>query len=155
MGRYRSTVQDHLVMPAQALLTTGTQLLFRQLGRPVVGPVATRLLIDTGSKRSSLVPSVLNRLSPPSMGVVRVETSLASLATELFAIRLEFAASSLAPVPLLAVARLPLPASLRDYQGVIGRDLLSRWESLVYEGRRGRLTIRDTPGGLFGWLERR
>jgi hypothetical protein len=76
------------------------------------------------------------------------------LETVLFWVRLEFPDSSLAAIPQIAVARLPMPPSLRDYHGVIGRDLLGRWESFNYEGRRRRFTIRDSPGGLFGWLKR-
>jgi hypothetical protein len=37
---------------------------------------------------------------------------------------------------------------------VIGSDLLRQMESFTYEGRRGRYTLRDTPG-LFGWLRSR
>jgi hypothetical protein len=59
-----------------------------------------------------------------------------------------------APIPYLAVARLPLPASLQGFHGLIGRDLLGQWESLLYEGQRGRFTIRDSAGGPLGWLKR-
>jgi hypothetical protein len=154
MGRYRATVQDRLILPAQVLLTREREQVFRLLGRRIPTPVPVRLIIDTGSKRSSLVPAVLNNLTPLIYKTARVETSLASVETELYWVRLEFPGSSLAAVPELAVARLPMPPSLHDFQGVVGRDLLRIWESFLYEGRRGRLTIRDAPGGLFGWFKR-
>jgi hypothetical protein len=149
MGSYRSTVQDRLVLPAQVLLPHETEQVFRLLGRQI--PAATRmhLMIDTGSGRSSLVPSVLNHLTPQLYVRARVETSAGSVETELYWVRLEFPSSSMAAVPELAVARLPLPRSLQGFHGLIGRDLLSRWESFLYEGRRRRVTIRDTPPGLF------
>jgi hypothetical protein len=65
---------------------------------------------------------------------------------------LEFPDTALAAIPELVVARAPVPPSLQAFHGVIGRDLLYRWESVLLPGRRGRLTIRDTPQGLFGWL---
>jgi hypothetical protein len=87
-------------------------------------------------------------------GPARIETSLATGATELFWVRLEFPGTGLEPVAELAVARMAMPPSLATFQGLIGRDLLDRWEYFLYEGRRARFTIRDTPGGLFGWLRR-
>jgi hypothetical protein len=155
MGEYRAAVQDRLVLPAHVLLTHDTQEVLRLRGRPVAEPVAIRLIIDTGSKRSSLVPAVLDQLRPPPFKGVRVRTGLTSVKTELYWVRLEFPTGSLAPIDALAVARLPLPRLPEDYHGLIGRDLLSRWESFHYQGRRGRLTIQDTPGGLLGWLRRR
>ncbi len=136
MGSFRAAVQDRLILPATALLTREVEAAARALGRSIAAPIAVRLVLDTGSKRSSMVPSVLDRLNPPPAGRANVETVLASAAIELFWVRLEFPDSSLAAVPLVAVARLPMPASLREYQGVVGRDLLSRWESFLYEGRR-------------------
>ncbi|HEV3257237.1 MAG TPA: hypothetical protein VG013_10185 [Gemmataceae bacterium] len=113
--------------------------------------VPARLLIDTGSKRTTMVPGIIRHLHPSFARDVRVETSLASGEPALFWVRLEFPETWLAPIPELAVARLNLPPSLRAFHGVIGRDLLRRWESFLYEGRRGRFTLRDTPPGLFGW----
>jgi hypothetical protein len=69
-------------------------------------------------------------------------------------VRRAFPGTSLQDVAELSVARLPLPPSLQGFHGLIGRDLLRRWDSFIYEGRRRRLTIRDTPAGLFGWLRR-
>jgi hypothetical protein len=152
MGRYRSAVQDRLILPARVSLTQGTAEAIRLLGRPVPAPNPIHLLIDTGSKRSSLVPSILDHLKPAMAGRANVETSLGTGKSELFWVRLEFPATSLEAVPHLAVARLPMPPSLQDLQGVVGRDLLSVWDFLLYEGRHGRLTIRDVPRGLFGWF---
>src|SRR5260370_17011116 len=103
MGRYRSAVQDRLILPAQVLLTLETQQLFRLLERPMPQPAAVRLIIDTGSRRSSLVPSVLDRLKPPPFKIARVETSLAAVETELFSVRLAFPPISLAPLADLAI----------------------------------------------------
>jgi hypothetical protein len=152
MGEYRAAVHDRLVLPARVLLTQGTDKLFRLSGRAVADGVVARLIIDTGSKRSSVIPAVLDHLRAPAIKAVRVRTGLTSVKTELYWVRLEFPAGSLAPVATLAVARLPLPRLPEEYHGLIGRDLLSRWESFHYQGRRARYTIRDTRGGLFGWL---
>jgi hypothetical protein len=74
-----------------------------------------------------------------------IETSLATGRANLYWVCLEFPESLLAPVAEWAVASLALPPSLHAYHGVIGRDLLRRWEYLHFEGRVGRMTIRDTP----------
>src|SRR5262249_3048525 len=140
--------------PARVLQPRGQEQVFQLLGRPVPAPVLVHLIIDTGAKRSSLVPGVINHLQPAYQGSARVETSGRTLRTSLFWVRLEFPDTSLEPSPLLAVARLDMPASLRSCHGVIGRDLLHRWESLLWQGRRGRFTIRETPGGLFSWFRR-
>src|SRR5438132_6019291 len=88
-----------------------------------------------------LVPAVIRNLQPGAAGRVRVETSLASGESTLFWVRLEFPGTSLEPMSETAVARLNLPLSLRNFHGILGRDLLRRWESFLFEGRRGRLTI--------------
>lgn len=152
MGKYSTAVQDHLVVPARVLLTRGQEHALRILGREVPAFVPARLLLDTGSRRSSLLPSVIEDLSPALQSTVRIETSLASAETNLYWVRLEFPGTSLASVPELAVARLALPRSLSAFHGVIGRDLLSRWEYVLFEGRRGRLTIRDARRGWLSWL---
>ncbi len=154
MGKYTAFVQDHLIVPARVLQTRGQEQLCRLLGRPVPTSVPVRLVIDTGSKRTTLIPGVITHLNPAAQARVRVETSLATVETILFWVRLEFPGTSLAPVSDLAVARMPLPLSLGSFHGLIGRDLLRIWESFLFEGRRGRFTVRDTPGGLFGWLRR-
>jgi hypothetical protein len=45
---------------------------------------------------------------------------------------------------------LTLPPKLAGYDGVLGRDLLNRWEFL-YGGLSKRLTIRDYRS-FWGWL---
>lgn len=154
MGQFTTVVHDHLVLPARVALTEGQVHRDRLLGRAVPGPVTLRLIVDTGSKRTALVPGVIDHLTPARAGDARVETSAASVVSMLYWLRLEFPDTALAPIPSLKVARLPLPPSLQAYHGLIGRDLLHHWESVLFEGRRGRLTVRDTPGGLLGWLRR-
>jgi hypothetical protein len=114
--------------------------------------VTVQLMLDTGSTRCTLLPSVLARLDPEKLGVARLETSLAAAQAALFRVRLEFPLTKLAAIPELVVARVPLPSSLSAFHGVIGRDLLRRWESFCYQGRRGRLTIHDTPSWLLRWI---
>jgi hypothetical protein len=154
MGKYVCAAEEHLYLSARALLTPGQEQLNRLSGDPIPAPVPVRLVIDTGSKRSTLLPGIIRHLDPVSRGTARVETGLASLRTSLYWVRLVFPSTPLAAVPELAVARMAMPPSLSSFHGVIGRDLLRRWESVLFEGRRGRLTIRDTPGGLLGWLRR-
>jgi hypothetical protein len=154
MGVYTAAFHDYLVLPARALITRGREQVLRLQQRPVSDGVAVQLVIDTGSRRSTLLPSVLADLNPALLGPARVETSLATGRTELFWVRLEFPGTRLTAIPELAVARLALPPSLRDFHGIVGRDLLGRWESLLMEGRRMRFSIRDTPRRLLGWLRR-
>jgi hypothetical protein len=154
MGKYSTAVADHLVLPAHVLLTRGQEQLLRLAGRTIPAFAPVRLVIDTGSKRSTLLPSIVAHLNPPARGRARVETSLASAETNLYWVRLEFPGTALAAIPELAVARLALPASLASFHGVIGRDLLCRWEYVFIEGRRGRLTIRDSAAGWRRWFTR-
>jgi hypothetical protein len=151
MGQYTAAVHNRLMLPARALLSSGQEQRVRLAGGAVPAAVLVQLLIDTGPGRSTLVPSIIAQLRPASQGVVRVETSIGSAETPLFWIRLEFPDTNLAPVSEFAVARLALPSSLAGFHGLIGRDLLSRWEHLLYQGRRGRFTIRDMPRSIFAW----
>ena len=89
------------------------------------------------------------------MGNARIETGMGSQDTSLFWVRLEFHETNLFAIDHLAVARLPLPPSLANYHGIIGRDLLLNWESLFLEGRRKRFTIRDSPRSLLDWFRLR
>jgi hypothetical protein len=154
MGQYTTLVHGPLVIPGRVLLTSGQQQALKHLDRPIPASVSVSFLIDTGSGRSTVVPLVISQLNPISRGVARVATSLAIAETGLFWVRLEFPDAGLDPVPELAVARLALPSSLGPIQGVIGRDLLSRWEHLLYQGRRNRLTLQDKPGLFWRWLAR-
>ena len=144
MGVYRTAVHDRLEVPARVRLPEGGERAYRLLGRSIPQAIPIRLIIDT-------VPQV--QLAPTSASRATVETRLGMRQTELYWVRLEFMAGTLAAVPRLAVARLPLPSSLQEYHGLIGRDLLSRWYSLLYEGRRGQLTIRDSRAGFFSWFQ--
>jgi hypothetical protein len=152
MVRYSTRVHDRLILPAQVCLPPQREQLLRMLGRTLPAPVPVQLLIDTGSTRCSLLPSVLARLNPEELAVARLETSLATAEASLFRIRLEFPHTKLAAIPEFLIAGAPLPRSLASFHGVIGRDLLRRWESFHYQGRRRRLTIRDTPSWLWQWL---
>ncbi len=146
MGKFRTLVHDLPVLPARVRLTSGQEKILTTSNRPIPDPLSVNLLVDTGSGRSTLLPIVIAQLNPIARGSARVATSLAVAETNLFWIRLEFPNTQLEPIPELAVARLSLPATLGSIQGVIGRDLLKRWEYFLYEGRRGRMSIRDRPG---------
>jgi hypothetical protein len=152
MGKYTGAVHDRLILPARVLVTRGQEQALRFTGRSVPAGVAVRLLIDTGSGRSTLTPPILAQLGVPAAAPVRLATGVGSRTTSLSWVRVEFPGTTLGAVAELAVARLEMPPSLDSFQGLIGRDLLSRWESCLYQGRRGRLTIRDAPVGLLGWL---
>jgi len=66
---------------------------------------------------------------------------------------LAFPATGLASFDPVRVASLAMPPNLAQFHGLLGRDLLQRLDEFKYEGRRGRYTLRDTPG-LLGWLRR-
>jgi hypothetical protein len=153
MGKYTAEVDEHLILPACVLLPLAQERDLHRAGLPVPVGVPVRLVIDTGSRRSTLVPSVLASLDPPPGDAVSVETGTGAKATTLFWVRLEFPETELEPIAHLPVARLELPPALRNFHGVIGRDLLFRWEWFRLEGRRRRLSLRDTPS-LFSWLGR-
>jgi hypothetical protein len=78
---------------------------------------------------------------------------LGAVSTHLSWVCLEFPEGGLAPFPEVLVARLPMPAALSAFHGLLGRDLLRRFESFDYQGRRGCYTIRDQRG-LLTWLRR-
>ncbi len=56
-------------------------------------------------------------------------TGIGSTPTLLHWVRLEFPDTDPLSIPLLAVARLSLPPNMAGFHGVLGRDVLSRWES--------------------------
>jgi hypothetical protein len=152
MGIYTANVEEHLVLPARVSLTEDERRVFKMLGRTTAEPIDIRLIVDTGSRRTCLSPAIIDQLRPLSQGRLRVETSLASGETTLFWMRLEFPESTLHPVAELSVARLQMPRGMSKFDGVLGRDVLRRWHRLAYEGRRGRLVIRDLPPSLFDWF---
>jgi hypothetical protein len=155
MGKYKSPVTDHLFIGAVVSLTPGQERFDRGLGLAIPDPVAVKLIIDTGSRRSSLVPGIIRYLDPFKVCDARVESSLGTAMTSLHWVRLEFPGSNLNPLAHLTVARLSMPPLLANYHGVIGRDLLLAWESFSLEGRKKRFTIRDTRRGLLDWLRLR
>jgi hypothetical protein len=110
--------------------------------------------MDTGSKRTTLVPGIFRHLNAEPGDDVRLVTPQAAGIVTLFWVRLVFPGLDPAPFEQVQVARLPMPPELAQFHGLLGRDLLRRLESLDYEGRRGRYTLRNRPG-LFGWLRRR
>jgi len=153
MGKYTATVADHLILPACVRVTPGREQELRLLGQSVPAPVAIRMLIDTGSKRTTLIPGILRHLQTMPGGQARVHTAAGEVATELSWVCLEFPETGLAAFPEVLVARLPMPPALSQFHGLFGRDLLRRLASFEYEGQRGCYTLRDRPG-LFGGLRR-
>jgi hypothetical protein len=109
MGKLTTAVDDHWIIPATVLPTHGHQHEFRRLGQPIPASVSVRLLVDTGSKRSAMIPGVIGRLKATLAGMVRVETSFGIGETELYWVRFEFPGSSLHPISQVPVARLKLP----------------------------------------------
>jgi hypothetical protein len=154
MGRYAASVEDNLILPAQVRLLPGQERVRRHSGASVPPPVEVRLLIDTGAKRTTLIPGIIRHLQPTFNRQVRLVTPLRSGLTDLFWVRFEFPEAGLAPFPEVLVARLPMPPALVGFHGLLGRDLLRRLHSFEYQGRRGRYTLRDAPGWL-GWLRER
>jgi len=153
MGKYTACVEDHLILPATVSVTPGQERDFDQRGQSIPRPVSIRLVIDTGSKRTTFVPGLFRYLQVAIAGSARLTTPRGTGTTDLFWVRLEFPEAGLTPFPEILVARLPMPAALSQFHGLLGRDLLRRLESFDYEGRRGCYTIRDQPG-LFSWLRR-
>jgi hypothetical protein len=153
MGKYTAHVEDHLILPARVSLTHGQEREFRTTGIAIPAPVDIRLLIDTGSKRTTLIPGIVRHLRADVAASARLITSEGAVETDLFWVCLEFPEAGLAPFPEILVARLPMPAALSQFHGLLGRDLLRRLESFDYQGRRGCYTVRDTAGVL-GWLRR-
>ncbi len=151
MGKYVAAVEDHLILPATVRLPDGEELLRERAGRRVPSAVPIRLLIDTGSKRTTLIPGVVRHLDPRPGSEVRVAAALYAGRARLFWVRLDFPQAGLAAFDLVQVARLAMPPDLAQFHGLLGRDLLQRLHEFNYQGRRGRYTLRDTPG-LLGWL---
>jgi hypothetical protein len=154
MGKYAATVTDHLVLPARVRLPPVHECQFASSGRDVPAPVPVRLLVDTGARRTTLVPRIIRHLGPIFETEVQLVTPLASARTDLVWVCLESPEAGLASFPEVPVARLVMPPGLAQFHGLFGRDLLGRLESFEYEGRRRRYSLRDAPGWL-GWLRRR
>lgn len=155
MGTFATQVDDHWIMPADVSQVLGQQHEFRVLGRPVPQPVPVQLIVDSGSKRTSLVPEVIRQLQPVVAGRVRVETSLAVGESQLFWIRFEFPTSSLKPIAQVAVARLALPRTLAGFDGIIGRDVLRQWDWVLFRGGAGVLWCEILCRGFYAGSGRR
>ena len=153
MGKYTAPVRDHLILPAVARLTAGPEHFLRQARRQVPAPVAVRLVIDTGSSRTTLIPGIIRHLGMQASGGVQVVTPANPVAATLHWVRFDFPEAGLAPFEHVQVARLAMPPDLAQFHGLLGRDLLKRLASFDYEGQRGRYTLRDKSGPL-GWLRR-
>ncbi len=151
MGKHIAAVEDHLILPATVRLPDGEGLLRQRAGRRVPSAVPVRLLIDTWSKRTTLIPGIVRHLDPRPGSDVRVAAALYTGMARLFWVRFDFPEAGLAPFELVQVARLAMPPDLARFHGLLGRDLLQRLHEFNYQGRRGRYTLRDTPG-LFSWL---
>lgn len=85
MGIFTSQVVDHWIMPVAVSQVLGQQHEFRVLRRPIPQPVPVQLIVDSGSKRTSLIPEVIRELQPYAAGKVHVETSLAVGESQLLA----------------------------------------------------------------------
>jgi hypothetical protein len=153
MGKYTAPVEDHLIVPARVRLPLVDEQALTGHGKSVPTAVPIRLLIDTGSRRTTLIPGIVDHLQPTSGAAARLVTPVGSAITDLVWVCLEFPEAGLASFPHVLVARHPLPPMLGQFHGLFGRDLLSRLHSFEYEGRRGRYTLRDRPGWL-DWLRR-
>jgi hypothetical protein len=155
MGKYTATVADHLILPARVRVTPGREQELRVLGQSVPVPISIRLLINTGSKRTTLIPGILRHLQTMPDSPVRIHTAAGDVATSLSWVCLEFPETGLAAFPEILVARLPMPPAVSQFHGLLGRDLLRRLASFEYEGQRGCYTLRDRLGllgGLRRWL---
>jgi hypothetical protein len=153
MGRFTAPVEDHLILPGRVRLPPGDERRLAGSGSSIPTPVPVRLLIDTGAKRTTLIPGIVRHLEPTPERDVHVNAPLTSGVATLYWLCLEFPGTRLPAFPAVLVARLPMPPGLSQFHGLLGRDLLSRLASFEYEGRRGCYTLRDKPG-LFGWLRR-
>src|SRR5216683_4331560 len=103
MGKYTASVEDRLVLPARVGLTPGREREWRSAGLFVPASVAIRLLIDTGSKRTTIIPGIVHRLQADSAGSARLVTPGGAMTTDHFWIRLEFPEAGLAPFPEVLV----------------------------------------------------
>src|SRR5437879_4102028 len=129
MGKYTASVEAHLILPARVGVTPGRELKLRSSRQVVPARVPIRLLIDTGSKRTTLIPGIVRHLQPDVGGSGRIVTSLVAVKTDLFWVCLEFPEADLSAFAEVLVARLPMPPALSQFHGLLGRDLLRRLAS--------------------------
>lgn len=153
MGVFRlriSNPRDPLFLPVLITTSADQTETHRRRGRPLPTPVSTRLVLDSGSRQSCLSRSIVDHLQAPLVGRSRIHTATGVQPVDRFQVRLEFLPGTLKAIPKLRVAAIQVPAKLAGYGGVIGRDILDRWE-FFWSGFRRRLTIRDYPS-FWGWL---
>jgi hypothetical protein len=153
MGTFQAPVEDHLILPARVSVTRGEERNRRLRGRSVPAPVTIRLVIDTGAKRTTLSPGIIRHFEPAAGHDVNLVTTAESISSTLYWVHLDFPGTRLAGFDPVQVARMEMPPALRHFDGLLGRDLLRRWDEFRYQGRRGRYLIHDMPGPL-GWLRR-
>src|SRR5205807_9781224 len=99
--------------------------------RPVPTPVNIRLLLDTGSKRTTLTPGIIRHLAVLAAMEARIATPFATVAATMYWVRLEFPDAGLYPFEHVQVARLVMPPALSQFHGLLRRDLLRRWASFL------------------------
>jgi predicted aspartyl protease len=111
-------------------------------GKPLIPPVPTQGLLDTGTDITAVSPSVLQRLGILSHSAAETHTAGGRIKTRLYSVGLSITdQGSAASTPWLAVPDLvvmELPTSLPDVEVLIGLDVLLT----------GRLEI-DGPAGQF------
>ena len=126
MGKYTASVYDHLILPARVTITQGrahemhplgTQCLLRSDSAPY------RYRIEAAT---TLIPGLIRHLRVSAASNARVITPFDTLPANLFWVCLDFPGAGLAPFPEVLVARLPMPAALSQFHGLLGRDLLRR-----------------------------
>ncbi len=148
MGKFIAPVEDHLIIPAMVRLTLGDEQQFALRGQQAPAPLSVRLLIDTGSKRTILIPEILDRLMPTLGARARLVTATGAAMTDLVWVRLEFPETDLAPISHVRVARHRMPPMFSQFHGLLGRDVLRQFESFEHLGRRGYYALRNTAGWL-------
>ena len=146
MGKFTASVADQLLLLARVRLPLVQERYLGTLGRSVPAPVPIRLIIDTGAKRTTLIPGIFDHLQPPSGARARLVTPQGLARIDLRWVCLEFPETGLASFSEVLVARHPMPPSLAQFHGLFGRDLLSQMHSFEYQGRRKRYILRDAPG---------
>src|SRR5438552_4052265 len=128
MGLYRGAVEDILFVPVRVSLLSSDAQTLQLRGSSVPAPVEVRLVLDSGSRRSTLTLSILQHLQCPPGQPVEVQTSTGEHRANYYEVGMDFLSGTLGALPHVSVVGTALPRRLRDYGGVIGRDILSGWE---------------------------
>src|SRR4051812_22480263 len=115
MGTYIASVEDHLILPASVRLLDSQERIRADRGESVAAPVSIRFLIDTGAKRTTLIPGIVDHLRPTFGAEARIVTPVGSVRTDLVWVCLEFPEAGLASFPEILVARHPMPPSLAQF----------------------------------------